>query len=52
MTEARTVYEDFIVANPKSKWRLQAEASMQALERQMRQQRAAAKLPAKAAGKE
>lgn len=34
--EARIVYENFIAGHPESKWRAQAEASLQALERQMR----------------
>lgn len=43
LTEARTIYEDFIAGNPESKWRLQSESAMQALDRQVRLQRAAAK---------
>ncbi len=36
ITDARIVYENFIVANPESKWRQQAEAAIQSLDRQMR----------------
>lgn len=34
--EARIVYEDFVAAHPESKWRQQAEAAIQALDRQTR----------------
>lgn len=38
LAEARVVYEDFIAAHPKNKWRQQAEAALQALDRQKRLQ--------------
>jgi tetratricopeptide (TPR) repeat protein len=36
LPEARIVYENFIAAYPESKWRQQAEAALQSLDRQMR----------------
>jgi len=43
LSEARIVYENFIAAYPESKWRQQAEAALQSLDRQARLQISAGK---------
>jgi len=36
LAEARVIYEDFIAAHPENKWRVNAEAALQSLDRQLR----------------